>query len=219
MRSKIAIDFMGRFDMAPSKSFVLGCVTIIATIAINCAPGCVLAQPLATAKICGANDFWADCAKKVKAAISKTDDPKVALAAAAEWGDKFNTLYLANAQKGWSASDQDRLQQAMDLLWDESIGKYLDPAGLAFDLALKRYLPSIAAAMSWASTPQVVFLYGLLAPSPIANSFTEARPFNSEINALLATKFPPSTAQTIKERYPELFRRGLEKSTNGMKVP
>lgn len=193
--------------------------TAMAAVVMFSLPAPVTAQPLVAAKVCGANDFWAVCATKVKTAISATGDPKVALAAAAEWGDRFGALYRANAQKGWTASDQDRLQQSMDKLWNESIGQYLDPAGLALALALKRYLPSIAAAIELASAPQVVVFFGLLAPSPIANSFTEARPINAEINALLATKLPSTTWLTIKDRYPELFRKGFEQTRASPKMP
>lgn len=192
-------------------------VTVMAITAS--APSPATAQVPDTSRVCSSSDFWATCAKKVKAAISKTDDPKLVLAAATEWSERYNALYRAHQQRGWSASDQERLELAMEKLWDEGVGQYLDPAGLALALALKRFLPSIAAAVEWASAPQVVMLYALLAPSPIANAFTEARPVNAEINALLASKLPHATRQTIRTRYPELFRKAFEQARPGAKLP
>lgn len=198
---------------------VLLCAIAMVTMDLNSCSTTAMAQPSVGGKVCGNNDFWADCAKKVKTAISQTNDPKVALGYAAEWGDRFDQLYRANVQRGWAASDQERLKQAMDKLWEESIGQYLDPAGLGLAPAIKRYLPSAAAALEWASAPQTVMFYTLLAPSPIANSFTEARPINTEINALLASKLPSATRQTIKDRYPELFRKAFEMPKTGTKMP
>lgn len=183
-----------------------GCAFLVCALLLSAAGH---AQPLAPAKVCAANDKWFECAKKVKAAIDGTNDLKVALAAAAEWADRYEALYKANAQTSWTWSDQDMLRKAMEKLYDEALGKYLDPASLAFDQALRKYLPRLAAAMEFAGSAAVSGFVVLLAPSPIANDFTAAGPENKAINALLAKKLPATTQKTIRDRYPQLFDKAF----------
>ena len=183
-------------------------------VAYGAAACCVLTQPVSaraqqapTAKVCALADRWFQCADKVKKAIQATTDVKVALAAAAEWADRYEALYRANAQTSWSWTDQQMLQKAMEKLYDEGLGKYLDPAALAFSLALAKYLPRLAATLEFAGSAVVSGFVVLLAPSPIANDFTAAGPDNKKINELVVSKLPQTTYLTIRHRYPELFNR------------
>ena len=64
-----------------------------------------------------------------------------------------------------------------------------------------------AAALEFAGGAAVTGFIVLLAPSPVANDFTEAGPDNKAINALVMSKMPPTTLLTVKQRYPELFNR------------
>lgn len=160
------------------------------------------------ARVCAPSDKWFECSKKVQTAIKATNDLNVALAAASEWAARYDALYRANAQKSWPWSDQEMLQMAIEKLYDEALGKYLDPASIAFGLALAKYLPRLAATLEFAGSASFSGFLMLLAPSPIANEFTEAGPDNKKINALLTSKMPPTTLLTIEQRYPELFRRG-----------
>jgi hypothetical protein len=173
----------------------------------------------AQAALCPANAFWADCAKNVKAAIKATNDPKEALQLAAMWAERYELLYKANAQTTWPLSDEERLTSGMEGLWDETIGKNLDPTGLALDAALKRYIPRLAAVVELASGPYVAFFWNLIAPSPIANDFTAAKPDNAEINRLVMSKLPSPTAFTIRQLYPELFRKSYEATKGSGTLP
>lgn len=159
---------------------------------------------------CQPGEFWASCAKRVKDAIRNTDDPLVALDAATEWSARYRQLYDANPRSTWTSSDQDRFEDAADTLWDELIGQYLNPANLMLALAIKKYFKTLSAALEWMTKPQLLFFYALLAPSPIANDFTEAKADNEEIAALLREKLPPISDATLEERYPMLFERIYE---------
>ena len=167
------------------------------------------AQVATPPKVCAAADKWFECSQKVKTAIKATNDPKVALAAASEWAVRYDALYKANARDKWTWDDQVMLQQLTEKLYDEALGKYLDPASLAFGLALAKYLPKLAAALEFAGSAAVTGFIVLLAPSPVANDFTEAGLDNKEINALAMSKMPPTTLLTVKQRYPELFNKAF----------
>lgn len=168
---------------------------------------------------CQPSHPWYECAKRVKDAINNTNDPVVALAAAAEWNEKYRQLYVANAQASWTPTDQDNLDKALDTLWDESIGKYLDPANVALDMALERFAPGLAAVVGWLSAPAVVFFYALLAPSPVANDFTAAKPDNDEITRLVLAKLPVPTQSTIALRYTPYVNEAYKQCKPGGGLP
>jgi hypothetical protein len=173
-----------------------------------CAPQ-ALAQQVPPGKVCTAPETWFQCADKVKKAIKATNDLRVAFAAGTEWADRYDALYRANERTTWPWSDQEMLGKTMEKLYDEALGKYLDPASLAFGLALAKYLPRLAAVVEFAGGAAVSGFVVLLAPSPIANDFTAAGADNKEINALLMSKMPMTTRMTIRERYPELFNKAF----------
>ena len=167
------------------------------------------AAQAAAIKVCAPNDFWGACANKVKQAVAATTDPKVALQVGAEWAERYEALYKANAQQTWPPSDADRLVSGMESAWDDSVGKNLDPADIVLDQAMQKYFPRLAAALELASGPQVTFFMNLLAPSPIANDFTAAKQVNAEINWLVMSKLPSTAGFTIRQNYPELFQKGF----------
>ena len=168
---------------------------------------------------CKPTDHWSACLKRVKDAIRDTTDPAVALAAAFEWAERYRQLYEAQPQATWTATDQQRLEDVLQKLWDESVGQYLDPAALAWAMALAKYAKSLSAMLEWMSAPGAVFFYALLAPSPTASEFTAARPENKEINDLLFSKFSPPVQGTIELRYPPLVNRAYEEFTGGDTLP
>lgn len=171
------------------------------------------------APICAPSDYWAHCAAKVKAELAATNDPKEGLRAGEAWATAYARLYKANEQDTWPASDEDRLESGMEQAWDDTIGGELDPVGKSLELALKRYLPRLAAAVEFASGPYVTFFYNLLAPSPISNEFTAAKLTNAEINALVLSKLPAPTQQTIKNLYPQLFEKGFSSVKGAGRLP
>ncbi len=181
-------------------------------------PGIAAAQQAPPTKVCAPADRWFQCSEKVKKAIEATSDVKVALAAASEWADRYEALYKANAQTSWPWSDQEMLRSVIEKLYDEALGKYLDPSALAFSLALAKYLPRLAAAVEFAGGAAVSGFLVLIAPSPIANDFTQAGPDNKRINDLLKSKLPPTTLLTIQQRYPELFNKAYIDVQAGKKV-
>lgn len=174
-------------------------------------------SPLSLAEntVCSKNDLWRSCGSRAMDAMRRTSDPIVAIEIANEWAARYGALYRVNAQKTWTPSDQDNLEILMGKLWGETVGKYLDTEGLLLDAVLQKYMPTLAAMLSWGSKPSVVAMLTLLAPTPVANDFTEARLLNEEINSLLAAKLPNRTSATIKERYPELFRKSMNKLKPG----
>ena len=113
------------------------------------------AQHAAVAKVCTPAHNWFQCAENVKKTIEATNNTNVAFAAAAEWADRYDALYMANAQQTWPSSDQEMFQKTMEKLYDEALGKYVDPAGLAFSLALAKYLPRLAAYVEFAGSTVV----------------------------------------------------------------
>lgn len=189
-------------------------VIVASSLLANDAPAQVAPQ----AKVCMAADKWFECGQKVKTAINGTSDIKVALAAASEWAVRYDALYKAHARDAWTWDDQVMLQQLTEKFYDEALGKYLDPASFAFGLALAKYLPKLAAALEFAGGTAVTAFIVLLAPSPVANDFTEAGPDNKEINALVMSKMPPITLLTVKERYPELFNRAFTEVQSKKKI-
>ena len=176
-----------------------------AFLAVAFSTGAAEAQQVPPKKVCVAADTWFNCATKIENAIKATKDLNVALAAASEWADRYDALYKANAQTSWPWSDQEMLRKTLEKFYDDAVGKYLDPASLAFELALAKYLPRLAAVLEFAGSANVIAFVVLLAPTPIANDFTEAGVNNKTINELLKSKMPKPTLSTIRERYPQLF--------------
>jgi hypothetical protein len=197
-----------------SKGVVMAMIAVASSLLTNEAP----AQVIPPAKVCVAADKWFECGQKVKTAIKGTSDFSVVLAAASEWAVRYDALYKAHARDAWTWDDQVMLQQLTEKLYDEALGKYLDPASLAFGLALAKYLPKLAAALEFAGGAAVSGFIVLLAPSPVANEFTEAGPDNTAINALVMSKMPPITLVTVRERYPELFNRAFTEVQSKKKI-
>jgi hypothetical protein len=179
----------------------------VVTLSCLLVPAIGAAQQAPPAKVCAPSDRWFQCSEKVKQTIQATSDVEVALAAASEWADRYEALYKANAQSSWPWSDQEMLRKAIEKLYDEALGKYLDPAALAFAMALAKYLPRLAAVVEFAGGAAMSGFVVLIAPSPIANDFTQAGPDNKRINDLLKSKLPPTTVLTIQQKYPELVNK------------
>ena len=201
--------------MQSSRAVVLPLFVAMGSLMLTTAAQAQVAPP---PPVCAAADPWFACAKNVKAAIKSTNDLKVALAAASEWAVRYDALYKAHARATWTWDDQVMLQQVAEKLYDEALGKYLDPASLAFGLALAKYLPKLAAALEFAGSAAVTGFIVLLAPSPVANDFTEAVSDNKEINALIMSKMPPSTLLTIQQLYPALFNKAFIEVQSRKKV-
>lgn len=182
---------------------------IVLTAACASVAGTACAQVAAPPKVCVASDKWFECAKKVKAAIQATNDAKAALSAANEWADRYDGLYRANAREAWTWDDQKLLEAATEKLYEEALGKFLDPASIALGLALAKYLPRLAAAIEFMGAAPATAFLGLLAPIPIANDFTAAGSDNKMIQKLLLSKLPPVGAGTIQQRYPGLFHKAF----------
>lgn len=202
------------------SKFIAPVVLVLASVAsVSCLVATdAHAQVAPPPTVCHATDRWFECSQKVKKAMKATSDPKVALAAASEWAVRYDALYKANARDTWTWDDQVMLQQLTEKLYDDLLGKYLDPASLAFGYALAKYLPKLAAALEFAGGAAVTTFIALLAPSPVANEFTEAGPDNKEINTLLMSKMPPTTLSTVKQRYPELFNKAYSEVQAKKKV-
>lgn len=201
--------------MQSARSVVLPVFVAMGSFMLTTAAVAQVAPP---PQVCAAADPWFACAKKVKTAIKSTNDLKVALAAASEWAVRYDNLYKAHARDTWTWDDQVMLQQVTEKLYDEALGKYLDPASLAFGLALAKYLPKLAAALEFAGSVAVTGFIVLIAPSPVANDFTEAGSDNKEINALIMSKMPPTTLSTIQQRYPDLFNKSFTEVQSRKKV-
>jgi hypothetical protein len=168
--------------------------------------------------ICSPSDFWANCAQKTKAAIQAATTPQQAFDAAADWQIRYRKLYDASPSGDWTPSDQARIEQFMEDLFDENLGVYLDPAALALVLALKRYAPTLAAILDLGSTAAGAALYILLAPSPIANDFTQAKPINEEINQLLSAKLDELFPYNWRSSYDVQIRNAFQKA-RGTPIP
>lgn len=91
------------------------------------------------------NLSWQDCALATKQAIDASATPTDAMQAYGDWTAAYRRVYDANEGVQQSPSDTDRLE---DFVRDK-LGKYTDPADLALDLALARYLPTLAAILSF----------------------------------------------------------------------
>jgi len=167
---------------------------------------------------CKPTDHWSACAKRVKDTIRGTNDPAVALAAAIDWSERYRALYVANARDSWSPDDQTRLESALEGLWDEGVGKYLDPSTIAWEMLLARHAKTLSAMLELLRAPGAIFFYALLAPSPIANDFTAAKPENEEIARLLFTRFPVSVQNTLKLHYTP-YANDAYKSCTGNVLP
>jgi hypothetical protein len=160
--------------------------------------------------ICSESEHWSSCAQKVKQAIANAGSAEDALAAGNEWARQYRRLYDQSARTEWTASDQQRLEDGMSRLFDETVGEYLDPAALALSLALSRYFPTLAAVIGLASKPVVQAFYVLLAPSPIANDFTEATPANEEINLLIGKRLDLLLGPGWRGGYTRMFQQSYQ---------
>ncbi|QBE65777.1 hypothetical protein [Pseudoduganella lutea] len=165
--------------------------------------------------ICTATDGWSACSVKVKQAIAAATTPQQAFGAAQEWGERYDKLYAANSQAGWTASDQERMRDLGESMFDETIGKYLDPATLAFALAMKKFFPTLSSLFGILSNPWVVGFYMVLAPSPIANDFTAAKPVNDDINKLLLEKFNSFMPLNWRDDYSDMMQRAYLQIKDG----
>jgi len=94
---------------------------------------------------------------------------------------------------------QDLLQDGLEAAYEQTIGQYTDPANIALTLALKKYLPRMAAMLGLLES--INFWWLLLAPSPIANDFTQARPENDEIQRRLQLKLMAHMSINWKTQY------------------
>ena len=169
--------------------------------------------------ICAEADHWTACSEKVKKAIASAATPKEALAAAQVWADRYGRLYASNASGQWRPSDQDRMQKICEKLFDEAIGQYLQPDALLFTLALARYFPTLSATLGYASNIWLTGFYVLLAPSPIANDFTAAKPLNDEITALMRAKLDTFMPPDWRFRYASMVERAFNEAKDGTGKP
>jgi hypothetical protein len=169
--------------------------------------------------ICDTAEGWSSCSEKIKKAIQAAATPQEAFAAAQEWADRYEKLYATHPGAGWTASDQQRLEAAGERLFDEAIGKYLDPAGIALDMALERYLPRLAALIGILNSGWVLGFYMLLAPSPIANDFTAAKPVNDEINKLLFDKLDAFMPLNWRDNYSSMMERAFQETKGDLVKP
>lgn len=161
--------------------------------------------------ICSSMEHWSVCSQKVKNSIIAASTPEQAFAIADEWAIRYRRLYDANTAKSWSKTDQDRMEDAMSLLFDESIGKYLDPSQIAIEAALTKYFPRLSAMLGLFSSPIVVAFYGLLAPSPTSNEFTAATPINQEINEILSKKLDTFLPADWRSSYSSMIDSSYQK--------
>lgn len=183
---------------------------LVQVLAVAAVATTLISPAANSAPVCIPAEHWSTCANKVKTVIKNTNEATTALAAATEWSVRFKGLYKANPQSGWTLTDEEKFEAGMQAVWDEEVGQYLNPATVGFGLALKKFFPTLAAALEWAGNGYVAVFVILVAPSPIANDFQEALSDNKEINDLLAGKLPPLMTQSLRLRYPELFRKGFE---------
>lgn len=95
----------------------------------------------------------------------------------------------------------------MESIFDDNVGKWLDPAAIALGIALKKYLPRLAAAVGMLASSIAIDFYVVLAPSPIANEFTEARLANEEIHKILHTKLDAVLLAPWQTGYDEMISR------------
>lgn len=161
--------------------------------------------------ICKDIDTWFTCGEKIRTSIKNSYDWSEAIVIAKEWDSIYGKLYEQNQQTGWSISDEQRIEDVMSTYWDEYVGKYLKPDQIALSLALAAHFPKLAKIVFWLSPSQeFVLFYNLIAPSPIANDFTDASILNKGIQEELRKKLPPIPVQTIQERFQELFKKSYE---------
>jgi hypothetical protein len=160
---------------------------------------------------CSPTESWTVCALKTKKAVMAAATPQMAFEAAADWTVRYRNLYNANVNPQWPASDQDMMEVLMESFFDDTVGKWLDPAAIAFSMALKKYLPRLAAAVGMLTSPIAIGFYVVLAPSPIANEFTEARLANEEIHRILRTKLDAALPAPWQTGYDEMMSRAYQK--------
>lgn len=157
--------------------------------------------------LCSESEGWASCSVKVKQAIEAASTPQEAFAAAEQWAIRYDRLYLQHASAGWTATDQSRMQQVNSTLFDETIGKYVDPAAVGLGRAMEKYFPRLAAILGLASSPVVIAFFIILAPSPTANDFTAARPINDDINALLIKRLDTFLPLNWRDNYSRMVQQ------------
>lgn len=169
--------------------------------------------------ICSETEGWSSCSEKVKNAIAAATTPQQAFEAAQVWAERYERLYAQNPSAKWTASDQQRMRSLAESLFDETIGQYVDPAGLAFTMAMARYFPTLSAMFGILTGPWVAGFYIVLAPSPIANDFTAASPVNADINKLLAAKYRTFMPLNWRDDYSGMMQRAIERTKPGIGVP
>lgn len=169
--------------------------------------------------ICDPTEHWSSCSLKVKKAISEATTITAAFEATQVWAERYDALYKNNPSDQWMPDDQDRMRQIGETLFDEAIGKYLDPAALAFSLALARYLPTLSGIFGFLTSPWANAFYILLVPSPIANEFQEAKPINDDIAQLLRAKFEQLMPFNWRDNYSTLMMEPAFNQVKGGVIP
>jgi hypothetical protein len=167
--------------------------------------------------ICTVDMHWSNCAQLVKNEIQKAKTPQAAMLAANEWAERYRRIYDANQASTWPSSDMDLIERFFKLLYDDTVGEYVKPVDVAVAIALKRLLPQMAIMLEFAG--KITFWWTLLAPSPIANDFTEAKFVNEEIQNILRNKLNPYLNPGWEEEYKRTWIKAFEQARPGVVIP
>ena len=163
--------------------------------------------------ICSVDMHWSNCAQLVKDEIQKANTPQAAILAANQWAERYRRIYDANQTATWPSSDMDLIENFFENAYDDTVGKYVNPVDVAIEIALKKFLPTMAAMLEYAGN--INFWWSLLAPSPLANDFTQAKFVNEEIQKILKNKLNPYLSPGWDDEYRRAWESAFGKVRPG----
>jgi hypothetical protein len=137
------------------------------------------------------------CALAVKNAITGATTPEAAAEAWGAWVEAYEIAYRKFEGAPVPASDLDKIEDKIS----DKIDDYTKPENVALNLALKRYLPRIAAFFEFLDGPEVLLVTGILSPSPLVTPIQELNTTNDEIGRLVSLKITPFMSSDWKTNY------------------
>jgi hypothetical protein len=146
-----------------------------------------------------------DCAQAVESAIGKAATLDKAVEAWGAWAETYEKEYRKFANAPVPPSDLDKIEEKIS----DKIDSYTNPTTIATDLAIKRYFPLIASVLEFADGPVVLFVTGVLSPSPLITPLQELKQTNDEVGKLLMDKIFPSLKPGWKDQYDLSIREGF----------
>jgi hypothetical protein len=148
------------------------------------------------------------CAMRVRNAMS---DPQAStrqvMQAWAVWVEVYEARYRGMAGAPVRPADIDRFETKVK----EKIDSYTSPSDVAIDLAIKRYLPRLAAMLALAEGPVVQGLLVWLSPTPTSTPIQELMFLNDELAMIWSARMASVLKSSWRTEYSAAVAQGMQR--------